>query len=153
VVFVVLLVVLWKLAWGPITDGLDKREKYIAAQIAQAEKNNADARRLLDEYQQKLTGAEGEVRAIFDQARHDAEQAGKALIEKARVEAQRERDQGVREIEQATAGALKELADRSATLAVELAGKIVGAHLKPADHATLIKQAVAEFAQAKPSNN
>jgi F-type H+-transporting ATPase subunit b len=153
VVFVVLLLVLGKFAWGPVVEGLDKREQYIAAQIAHAEQNNAEARRLLDEYQQKLSGAQGEVRAIIDQARHEAEQVGREMIEKARLEAKHELEKGVREIEQASAAALAELAQRSATLAVQLAGKIVGAKLQPADHAALIQQTVADFVKAQPSNN
>lgn len=153
VVFLVLFFILWKLAWGPIADGLDKRERYIAAQIAQAEKNNVDARQLLEEHQKKLAGAQGEVRGILDQARREAEQAGREMIEKARVEAQREQQKAIREIEQASAGAQKELAERSAALAVTLAGKIVGAKLQPSDHAALIARAVADFAQTKPSNN
>ena len=44
---------------------------------------------------------------------------------------------------------LAELAQRSATLAVELAGKIVRRRLDPRDHAQLIQEAVAEFAAEK----
>ena len=49
--------------------------------------------------------------------------------------------------------AIKELAGHSADLAVELAGKIVRAELKPDDHAMLIRQAMASFAQQPPSDN
>jgi F-type H+-transporting ATPase subunit b len=153
VVFLVLLFILWKFAWGPVVEGLDKREQYIASQISHAEKNNAEARRLLEEYQQKLSEVQGEVRAIVEQGRHDAEQVGRELIEKARLEAKHEEEKAVREIEQATSAALAELAERSATLAVQLAGKIVGAKLQPADHATLIQQTVADFVKAQPSSN
>ena len=52
-------------------------------------------------------------------------------MDKAREEAGIERQRAVQQIESATLAALKELADRSATLAVDLAGKIVGARLKP----------------------
>ena len=41
-----LLLVLGKFAWGPIVDGLDKREQSIAGEIAAAEKANADAKKL-----------------------------------------------------------------------------------------------------------
>jgi F-type H+-transporting ATPase subunit b len=153
VVFLVLLLILWKFAWGPICEGLEKREQYIASQIAHAEKSNEDARGLLSEYQQKLSGAEGEVRAILDQARRDAEQTGREMIETARGEAKLEREKAVREIEQASTVALEELAAKGADLAVELAGKIVGAKLQAADHAALIQQTVADFNRAKPSNN
>ena len=55
----------------------------------------------------------------------------------------------MQQIESATLAALKELAERSATLAVDLAGKIVGSQLKAADHSRLIDQAVAEFSQSR----
>ena len=55
----------------------------------------------------------------------------------------------MQQIEAATAGALKELAERGATLAVDLAGKIVGSRLSADDHARLIQQAVAEFTAEK----
>ena len=54
----------------------------------------------------------------------------------------------MQQIESATLAALKELAERSATLAVDLAGKIVGRQLKAADHSRLIEQAVTEFSRS-----
>ena len=90
VVFVVLLAVLWKFAWKPIAEGLDKREKQMADQIAEAERNNRDARQLLTDYQQKLAASQGEVRGILDQARREAEQLGREMLEKARDEGRAE---------------------------------------------------------------
>jgi F-type H+-transporting ATPase subunit b len=145
VVFVVVLLILWKMAWRPIADGLTKRERQIADQIAQAERSNEEARRLLAEYEQKLADSRDEVRGIVEQGRRDAERLGHELIDKAKGEATAERDRAVQQIEAATAGALKELAERSATLAVDLAGKIVGSRLNPKDHTRLIEEAVAGF--------
>ncbi len=151
VVFVVLLLVLWKFAWKPIAEGLDKREKQMAEQIAEAERNNRDARQLLTDYQQTLAASQGEVRGILDQARREAEQLGREMLEKARDEGRVEHARALQQIEAATAGALQELAQRSATLAVELAGKIVGSRLSPERHAELIQDAVAEFTADKSS--
>ena len=153
VIFLLLVAVLWKYAWGPIADGLDKREKRIADEIASAEKTNVEARELLAEYQQKLAASQGEIRQMLEDARRDAEQVGQEVVDKARGEARAEHQRALAEIELATAGALKELAERSASLAVELAGKIVDARLDPAAHAGLIEQAVADFTRAEPGNN
>lgn len=153
VIFVVLFLVLKRFAWGPISRGLESRERMIADHIAHAERSNEEARRLLADYQQKLAGSQDEVRAILDQGRRDAEQAGRDLLEHARGEAKREHEKALREIEQAKDGALKELATQSATLAVELAGKIVGARLKADDHTRLIEQALANFPKEKASRN
>jgi F-type H+-transporting ATPase subunit b len=153
VVFLVLLLILWKFAWGPLAAGLDSREKAVADQIAQAEKANADAKQLLAQYEQKLSDAQGEVRAMLDKARRDAEQLGRDMLEKSKADARAEQQRAMRQIEAATNSALKELADRGAKLAVELAGKIVRAKLNPKDHAKLIDQAVAGFSKNPPSNN
>jgi F-type H+-transporting ATPase subunit b len=153
VVFVVLFLALWKFAWGPISQGLNKRERGIADQIAQAEQANQQAKELLAEYEQKLAASREEVRGILEQGRRDAEKVGREMLDKARGDAQAEQQRALRQIDAATASALKELADRSATLAVELAGKIVQAKINPAEHAKLIEQAVASFAAKEPSKN
>jgi F-type H+-transporting ATPase subunit b len=153
VVFLVLLAILWKFAWGPLAQGLDRREQAVAGQIAQAEQANRQAKDLLARYQQQLADAKEEVRGILDQSRRDAEHLGREMLDRAKQEAQTEHQRALREIDNATAGALKELADRSATLAVELAGKILGARLDPEDHRRLIEQAVTGFAKQEPSKN
>jgi F-type H+-transporting ATPase subunit b len=145
VVFLLVLAILWKFAWGPIADGLTKRENRIHEEIASAERTNAEARRLLEDYQQKLSAAGEDVRKMLEEARREAEQTGAEIVQQARTAAQAERDRALVEIDTATTGALKELADRSATLAVELAGKIVGSRLDRAAHGRLIEQALAKF--------
>lgn len=153
VVFVVLFLALWKFAWGPISQGLNKREQGIADQIAAAEQANQQAKDLLAEYERKLAASRDEVRGILEQGRRDAEQVGREMLDKSRADAQAEQQRALRQIDAATSSALKELADRSATLAVELAGKIMQAKINPAEHAHLIEQAVASFAAAEPSKN
>lgn len=149
VVFVVLFLLLWKFAWGPLSAGLDKRERGIADQIAQAEAANRQARENLAEYERKLAEAKQEVRGILDAARLQAEQMGQEIVAQAKADAAAEQQRMLRQIDAATASALKEIADQAAGLAVELAGKIVGAKLDARAHAKLIETAVAEFTQSR----
>jgi F-type H+-transporting ATPase subunit b len=148
-VFVVLLLVLWKFAWGPISQGLDKREKHVADEIAQAQEANHKAKEILAGYEKKLSDAKDEVRAILEKGRHDAEQVGRDMLDKAKADAKVQQERMLKQIDAATSAAIKELADRSAALAVDLAGKIVHAKLNKKDHAQLIEQAVRRFAQGK----
>jgi len=147
VVFLVLLLVLWKLAWRPIVDGLARRERRIADEIASAERTNAEARKLLDEYRQRLTGSGGEIQQMIEAARRDAEKAGHEIIEKARADAKLEHQRMLGQLELAATNALKDLAEKSATLAVQLAGKVVESKLDPQAHSHLIEQAVADFSK------
>jgi len=153
VVFTLLLAVLWKFAWGPISQALDLREQKIADNIAAAEQSALDAKRMLADYETKLAGAREEVRAIIEEARRDAEQAGQDIVAKARTDAAAEVDRGKREIETATSQALKELAETSANLAVELAGRIVSAKLDANYHANLISQAMSKFPKVGSTHN
>jgi len=149
-VFLALMAILWKFAWGPLAQGLAKREQGIADQISQAEQSNRQAKELLDQYGQKLADSKDEVRGILDKARRDAELLGKEMLEDAKQQARAEQQRAVQQIDAATANALKELARQSSTLAVELAGKILRAELKPEDHSRLIEQAVSDFNQQEP---
>lgn len=153
IIFLVLMAILYFFAWGPINDGLQKRESRIADDIAAAQKSNEDAKQLLASYEQKLARASDEVRQLLEQARRDASEVGRQIVDKARSDAEAEHRRALGEIDQATSAALKELSERSATLAVDLAGKIVGSRLDPAAHSRLIEQAVRQFAQTKANGN
>jgi F-type H+-transporting ATPase subunit b len=145
VVFLGLLAVLWKFAWKPIAEGLDKRENHIADQISEAEAANQKAKDLLADYEKKLADAKNEVRGILEEGRQNAEKLGRQLIKKSKEQAEAEHAKAIKQIEAAADAAVKGLADQSAAMAVQLAGKIVRAKLNPADHARLIEQAVAGF--------
>jgi F-type H+-transporting ATPase subunit b len=149
VVFLVLVAVLWRFAWGPLAAALDRREKGIADQIAEAEAANQKAKDMLADYERKLAEAKDEVRGILDQGRRDAEKLGREMLDKAKEEASGEHVRAMKEIEAAADAAVRSLADRSAKMAVELAGKIVHAKLNPAEHAKLIEQAVSGFTASR----
>jgi F-type H+-transporting ATPase subunit b len=153
VIFLILVAVLWKFAWGPLTAALDKRERHVADQIAQAEAANQRAKETLADHERKLAAAGEEVRSILEQGRRHAEQLSRELLDKAKHEAEAEHQRALRQIEAAADAAIKDLADQSAAMAVRLAGQILQAEIKPRDHARLINQAVAGFAQQKSDMN
>ena len=153
IVFLLTLLILRKFAWGPISTGLERREQAIADNIATAENAAEEARKLTAHYEQKLAGAADEVRAIIEEARRDAEHTGKQIVEKAQQKASEEGRRMLREVELAKEGALKEIADRGADLAVMLAGKIVQRELSAEDHVKLIQNAQRNFSGVSPSDN
>ena len=147
VVFVILCLVLGKYAFGPIAKALEQREQSITDHIASAEKANLDAKEMLEQYRQKLAEAQEEVRLILESGKKEATQAANAIVEKAKQTSESERVRATKEIEAATTGALQELAEKSATLATELAGKIIRTQIDPNAHRALIDQALQDFAK------
>jgi F-type H+-transporting ATPase subunit b len=152
-VFVILLIVLGKFAWKPIIEALERREQGIANHIAEAERNHNEAKALLAQYEQKLALAANEVRELLDEARRDAEHTRQSILAEAKAGAEAERARALHEIESATDAALKSLAERSAELAIDLAGKILQTKLTPADHQRLIQDAMAKFPESAASKN
>ena len=149
--FIGLLLVLAKFAWGPIVAGLQKREQGIADNIAAAQRSYDEAKAYLAEYEKKLANAANEVRLMMEEARRNAEAAKQEIIAEAKQAARQEQERGQHEVRVAMDQALKELSERSTNMAVELAGKIVQAQLKPTDHARLVQEAIGKFAMNGPS--
>lgn len=149
IVFLLLLAVLSKFAWKPIVEMLDRRERSIAKNIAAAAAQNEAAKQLLSQYDAKLGSAADQVREMLEEARRHGEAAKAGIIAEAKTAAQAEQQRAVREIQHATDAALRQLAETSADLAVDLAGKIVTEKLTPSDRARLIRDAVAQL----PSRN
>ena len=71
-VFLLLLFVLGKFAWGPILAGLQGREQYIRDSLEEARQNRLQSEARLAEYETRLAGARDEAEAMIAEARRDA---------------------------------------------------------------------------------
>jgi F-type H+-transporting ATPase subunit b len=153
VVFALLFAVLRKFAWPQIAAAIDERERQIAANIAAAAAQNQEARKLLAEHEAKLAAAAGEVRALLEEARRDADVTRKRIEEDGRKAAGEEIARATREIQRAKEGAIQELAVASANTAIELARKVVRDSLTNDQQSQLVRDALGKLAAATPSNN
>lgn len=145
--FGLVVFVLGKFAWGPVTDTLKKREDFIRDSLESIKKDSDAAAARLDELEQRLVDARAEATAIVEEGRRDAEVMREREKQKAQADADQMIARARREIEIARATALKELYEVSGRLATDLAGRIVARELKPADHDRLIKDAITEIGQ------
>ncbi len=149
IVFLLLLAALAATAWKPIMQGLEKRERGIADNIASAQRSATEAGAKLAQYEAKLATAAEEAQRIVAEARKDAEAAGQKLVVAAQEEAVRQRERAVADIESAKRVALSELANSSTELAMTLAQRVVGREVRAEDHQGLIQDMLAKL----PSKN
>ncbi len=145
VTFLLLLVILAKFAWKPILAGLKAREEGIREAIDGAERANAEAKRVLAEYQEKLTAATAEAKAIVEEGRKDAEMLRSRIEADAKTAAQEERARTAKDIDLAKDAALKEIYERVADLSTEVASKILQQRLDPQQHRRLVDETIASF--------
>jgi len=141
-IFVLVLVVLGKYAWGPILSTLQARESFIHEALAKAKADRDAAEERLKQYEERLAGARAEATAIVEEGRRDAEVVKRKIEAAAKVEADKMIDRARREIQIATVTATRELYDLSARLATDMAARVIGRELSAKDHERLIAEAI-----------
>jgi F-type H+-transporting ATPase subunit b len=150
VIFVLVLVVLGKYAWGPILSNLQARETFIVDSLEKAKKDRDAAEARLREYEERLATARAEASAIVDEGRRDADVVKRRIEEDAHKEADRMIERARREIQIATDTATKELYTLSARLATEMASRIVRKELTAQDQERLIAESIDALNASRP---
>jgi len=85
--FLILVWLLKRFLYKPILHAIDEREKGIAAQLAQAEANKAEARKERDDFQHKNEAFDQERAALLKKATDDAKTERQRLLDEARKDA------------------------------------------------------------------
>lgn len=152
VVFVLLLAVLGKFAWGPLVKALDDRERHHEETLRQAEHARAESEKLLAEHRGLLAQANDQVRGLIEQARKDAETTAESIVKKAHDEAESSRQRAERDIAHARDQALVEIWSRTADLAVSVAGRVLSRELGPEEQRRMVDVAMSELPQQPTAN-
>ncbi len=145
VVFVGLLLILRGKAWGPILEGLKKREETIRSSLEEAKKTRDEMVQVQAQFQKELAEAHHQIPKLLENARKDAEQVSNDMRSKAAADIQGERDRLRREVEIAKDLAIKELWEQAAQLATLISSKAIGRALTEDDHRRLLDESVKEM--------
>ena len=136
--FLLLMLLIKKFAWGPITKMLDERAEKIASDIDGAEQAKEDAVKLAETGKADLTAARAEAAAIVKKAKETAETTADNIILDAKRETQSFRDKAEHELaierEQIIDSARREVAE----LSIQIAQKILKKELDASTHEELI---------------
>lgn len=151
VIFLLLLVILRKMAWGPMLEGLRKREQTISDAVEEAKKARAETERISREFKTKMDQAYAEIPKLMDDARREAEALKEDVRAQTTKEVQTERQRLRREIDTARDQALQELWSQAAQLATLISAKAIGRSLTEDDHRRLLDEALTELRQTARS--
>lgn len=128
-IFLILVFLLYKFAWGPILGMVNKRTKSIEDALNAAEIARKEMADLKAENDQVLKEARIERDKILNEARELKEKIIAESQEKAKAESQKIIDQALALIETEKRAAVNELKNQVATLSVEIAEKVLGKEL------------------------
>jgi len=152
VIFVIVVWVLGKFAWGPVLSLLKQREDFIHKSLSDAKHDRDEAEARLKEYGARLQSAQAEAVSIIDEARRDAERLRQELRERARAEADTMIKNAERQIDQQTTRALQQIRQEAVDLSVTIASKILQRNISKEDNDKLIADALRQIESASRSN-
>jgi F-type H+-transporting ATPase subunit b len=141
-IFGLLVVSLGKLAWKPLLRLLQQREEFIRDSIEGARREREEADKLLAEYRTQIDRAREEATAIVEEGKRDAGDVARRIQAEARKEGDEMIARARREIQLAKDTAVKELYDRTAELAVQVAGRVIGKTLSADEHRALVTESL-----------
>ena len=149
IVFIVVLVVLKKYAWGNILQGLQDREDRIRRDLtdAQTAANEADA--TLKRYQAKLHEAQNEAQQIINRSRQDAERIAQQIKDAAQQQITQMRQRATGDIRAAKELALNDVYRDIAELTTQVAGRILHREISDADQQQLIGESLDQLARKR----
>lgn len=145
VVFAIMLLVLYKVAWKPILRALDHREKEIQDSIDHAKQLREELDAIEEVRARTITEADDKARAILEAARKGAQEQARMIETQAREEAQILMENAKREIDNSRAKAEDALRTQSAAWARELAGRLLDANLDDAGNRALTDKLIQEL--------
>ncbi|OEH93313.1 F0F1 ATP synthase subunit B [Bacillus solimangrovi] len=147
--FLILLALLRKYAFGPVLGIMKEREEHISNEISEAEKSRKEAAALVAEQQGALKAARQEAQGLIENAKKIGEQQEKELLEKARSEAARLKEAASKELEQEKDQAIAALREQVSSLSVLIASKVIEKELSEQDQQQLINEYIKEAGESR----
>jgi F-type H+-transporting ATPase subunit b len=151
VTFILVAVLLRRVAWGPILKVVDEREKAIASSIESAKRERAEAERLLAEQKEAIQKARAEAAEMMRRNAEDVEKLRNDLVSKARAEAEAQKTDALREIQNEKSKAVTEVKNVAAELAVQIAERLLGEQLDASKQKELANRYLADISRTAGS--
>ena len=148
-IFLIVVIVLGKFAWGPILGLLQQREEFIHKALSDAKRDRDQAEASLKDYTARLQVAHAEAAALVEEARRDAEKLREEIRQRARTEADNTLANAQRQIQLETSRAVEQIRREAVDLSVMIASKIIQRNLTKEDNARLIDDALAQVERTR----
>ena len=142
--FTILVIVLYKFLYGPITRMLDQRAERIKSSLEAADRARAEAASSAEQVEQEMVKARQEGQRLIAEAQEAARRAAEQIEQRSKAQADEMIKRAEAEIAQQKDSAIEELRHEFAGLAVLAAERVVERELDTARHQELIDSVLEE---------
>ena len=145
VTFLLLLVVLKKVAWGPIISALEQRENDIKDALNAAEEAKKEAEKVSNDYEQSIKEAQKQSQQIIADSKEAAEKVKAKIENDASKKAESMLNDAKIQINAEKENAINEIKAIAIDLSIEAASKVVEKNVDNEDNRKLVNDAIAEI--------
>lgn len=145
IVFVILIIVLWKLVLKPVNNMITKRQEEIRGTIDDADRKSLEAGKYLEEQKKSIDKARLEAKKIINEGKEaarkikdeiegQASEKSKLMLESALTEIKSEKDRSIIEVK-----------DEMVDIALSASQKMISKSLSEEDHKKLIEESLKDL--------
>jgi F-type H+-transporting ATPase subunit b len=145
--FLLVFVVLARVAFPRLNQGLEQRRRKIQEDLEKAERTKSEADQLRSNYEDQLREARGEANRVVEEARKTADSVRRDLLAKAEEESRQIVARAQEEIRAERDRASDELRRSVAELSIQLAERVVGESLTQERHLKLVDGYIDEISK------
>src|SRR5688500_16465648 len=148
-IFVALMLILSKYAFGPITAAVEARERALEEAINAAKLDREQASRLLEQQRLQIEAARADAQRLIADGRAAGEKLKSEMLEETRAQQQELLDRARREIGAEKERAIAELRTEAVDLAIAGASRVIEKNLDDRANRTLIENFLGSHDRAK----
>lgn len=145
VIFILLVIVLFKVAWKPILSMLEERETKIRESLQAAEKAREEAEKSAEKRIEVIQEAKRDAQQIISDARHSAEKLGQDMIRKSQEDAEALLARAKNEIQASRDSVLLEMRELAVQLSMAATEKLIRKSLSQEDHQAAIRESLSKM--------
>jgi len=138
--FGILLLVLYGFFWDPLVQFLDERRDEVRGRLKNAEEKEEQSEELLEQRREQLREVKRERADIIDQGKQEAQREKERIRQEARDDAERMREEARDRVNEEVRRARAGLRDEVASLASDVAEKILERELSRDDHDRILDE-------------
>ena len=147
ITFLVLMLILSRVAWKPMLKALSEREEFIKTSLEKAETARKESEKLFEENKVQMEKAEEEAQKIIAQGREFGEKIKVQMLEESKAEAQKMIESAKEEIQRKNQEAFSSLKSQVADIAIQAAEKIIRENLDKEKQGKLVNKFIDDLAK------
>ncbi len=149
IAFILMMLIVIKFAYKPVSRFLNKRREYIAENLREAGEKNAKAEANVLDSMEQLNRAKKEAVEMIGEAEKTAQKERELLMQKTQEDIRKRREQAQKEIEREEEKAVKRIHDEVVDLAYETSRSILQREVSSEDDKKLVDDFVSDLLEKR----